>query len=382
MLRYIPIIGALVAIVGGYHYYLWIRLVRDAALSVSLTRVLTVLVVALAVNVPLAMIFLRILPSRVAIPFVWVAYVWIGVSFMLFVTLLPTEIIRLVARFGAGSPPDADRRQFIGRAIAGGVGAIGAVASVVAVREGLGPVAIKRVQVALSRWRREGTYVIAQLSDIHIGPTIRREFLERIVRQVNDQKPDLIVITGDLVDGSVEDLATHVEPLRDLKAPDGVYFVTGNHERYSNAEAWVQFLPTLGVKVLENARVAIGGETGFDLAGIHDPEVSGRRDQTRDVEIALEGRDVARPVVLLAHRPKAVLVASKQGVDLQLSGHTHGGQIFPFNFLVKLSEPYVAGLAKHADTMLYVSSGTGHWGPPMRLRAPAEITRLEVSARG
>ena len=181
------------------------------------------------------------------------------------------------------------------------------------------------------------------------------------------------------MDGSVEELGDLVRPLADLVAKDGVYFVTGNHEYYSGAEQWMLFLPSLGVKVLRNERVAIGGEGGFDLAGVHDWSAGGFS-EAPDLGRALRGRDPKRACVLLAHQPKQIAAADEQGVDLQLSGHTHGGQLFPFKYLVGLQQPYVAGLHRHGRAQIYVSSGTGYWGPPMRLLAPAEITRIELAS--
>jgi predicted MPP superfamily phosphohydrolase len=191
----------------------------------------------------------------------------------------------------------------------------------------------------------------------------------------------MVVITGDLVDGSVAELEPHVEPLKRLRAKDGVYFVTGNHEYYSGANAWIAHLESLGIRVLRNERVPIRGEHGFDLAGVDDwtaHQFGGEHGM--NLEKALSGRDPDRAVVLLAHQPKAIVEAGARGVDLQLSGHTHGGQLFPFNFLVGLQQPYVAGLHDHGATKIYVSRGTGYWGPPMRVGAPAEITRIELAS--
>src|SRR5262249_14984062 len=156
-----------------------------------------------------------------------------GIAFLLFMLLLPGEVIRLVGRLAIKPPEDVERRRFLARALAGGITALGAGLGIAGLVSGLGAVAIKRVKVTLSRWRRPGSYVIAQLSDIHIGPTLHKDFLQRIVAQVNELEPDLVVITGDLVDGSVATLGEHVRPLADLRAKDGVYFVTGNHENYS-----------------------------------------------------------------------------------------------------------------------------------------------------
>jgi predicted MPP superfamily phosphohydrolase len=158
---------------------------------------------------------------------------------------------------------------------------------------------------------------------------------------------------------------------------DGVFFVTGNHEYYSGADSWIAHLGTLGIRVLRNEHVRIGGDEGFDLAGIDDASSHGNG-HGPDLAKALRGRDAARACVLLAHQPRGIELADTLGVDLQLSGHTHGGQMVPWNFLVRLQQPFVAGLHKLARAQIYVSRGTGYWGPPMRVGAPAEITEVEL----
>jgi predicted MPP superfamily phosphohydrolase len=232
-------------------------------------------------------------------------------------------------------------------------------------------VAIDRLTKAKSGYR------IVQISDVHVGPTIGKEFIEEIVARINALKPDLIAITGDLVDGSVTELEEHVAPLARLTAKDGVFFVTGNHEYYSGADEWIAHLGRLGVRVLRNERVRVGGDAGFDLAGIDDAS-SSDSGHGSDLKRALAGRDDTCACVLLAHQPRGIDLADAMGVDLQLSGHTHGGQMIPWNFLVRLQQPFVAGLHKLARAQIYVSRGTGYWGPPMRLGAPAEITEIEL----
>jgi predicted MPP superfamily phosphohydrolase len=215
---------------------------------------------------------------------------------------------------------------------------------------------------------------------VHVGPTLGREFIEELVARTNAENPDIVAITGDLVDGSVEQLREHVAPLAKLRAKHGVYFVTGNHEYYSGVDEWIGELGRIGVKVLRNERVSLAD--GLDLAGVDDHSAKQMRDDHGpDLGRALAGRDTSRALVLLAHQPRAIHEAAKHGVDLQLSGHTHGGQIWPWNFMVRLQQPYVAGLVKHGDTQLYVSSGTGYWGPPMRLGTTPEITKI-VLRRG
>jgi predicted MPP superfamily phosphohydrolase len=362
------------------HYYIWARLVRDAALPAPWPMAGKIAISVLAVVMAAGFALSRG-PRGTAALFAWVGYVWMGVVFYLLVLFFAADIGRFfvsIARsLAGGEPPDEGRRLAIARIVAGAVGVVTLGVSGVALASGLRAAAVKRVRVALGKWPRAlDGYRIVQLSDIHVGPTIGRAFMEDLVRRVNALSPDLVAITGDLVDGSVEELGDLVRPLADLKAKDGVFFVTGNHEYYSGAEQWMHFLTTLGVEVLNNDRVTI---RGFDLAGVPDWSAGGFS-EAPDLARALAGRDPNRPCILLAHQPKQIVLADELGVDLQLSGHTHGGQLFPFRYLVGLQQPYVAGLHVHRRAQIYVSSGTGYWGPPMRLAAPAEITDIEVAS--
>lgn len=224
-------------------------------------------------------------------------------------------------------------------------------------------------------------FTITQISDIHVGPTIKRGFLERIVGQVNALESDLIAITGDLVDGSVPELALHVEPLARLQARHGSFFVTGNHEYYSGAAAWVSELRRLGVFVLQNEHVVLHHQgQPFVLAGVTDYSAHHFDERERsDPQAALAGAPSDAVLkILLAHQPRSAVAAEAAGFHLQLSGHTHGGQFLPWNFFVRLQQPFTAGLHRLKDLWVYTSRGTGYWGPPKRLGAPAEITRLRL----
>jgi predicted MPP superfamily phosphohydrolase len=211
-----------------------------------------------------------------------------------------------------------------------------------------------------------------------------RRFAADLVTRIEALAPDLIAVTGDLVDGPVAKLTDEVAPFAGLRARDGVWFVTGNHDHYSGAEPWVERLRALGLRVLRNEHVTLGdGGARFDLAGVEDHHARlVSEGWAEDLPAALEGRDASRPVVLLAHDPSTFKQASRLGVDLQLSGHTHGGQIWPFSLLVRLAVPFLAGLYERGNSKLYVSRGTGFWGPPMRLLAPAEVTEIVLRAPG
>jgi hypothetical protein len=313
-----------------------------------------------------------------------VVFVWLGLAVILFFLLVGSEVVRgvvqgLSALTGGSFSPE--RRTFLSRAIAGTVSVLGLGLAGLGAASALGEVGIRRVRVPLLRLPKAlSGYRIVQLTDLHIGPTLGRGWLEHVVAQVNALDADLVAITGDLVDGSVRALREMVAPVATLRARHGVFFVTGNHEYYSGVDEWIVELARLGVRVLRNERVAIGeGGESFDLAGVDDS--SAHRfggGHGADLARALLGREPSRALVLLAHQPKQVFEAAAHGVDLQLSGHTHGGQIFPWGLFVRLDQPYVSGLALHGDTQIYVSRGAGFWGPPMRVAAPPEIAVIEL----
>jgi predicted MPP superfamily phosphohydrolase len=377
--------GIALTLTGLAHYYVWGRLVRDAQLPSGPHRALTVLFVGLYLSIPASFVLRQVGPER-TLPLFWLAMIWLGLLFLLFVVLGAADLLRLTAASllsSRGEPFDAERRRLLSRIFAGAVASIAVGLGLVAVRSGLGRVALREIAVRLPRLPRalDGTTIV-QLTDVHVGPTIGRDFIEEIVAQANAAEPDVIAITGDLVDGSVDELREHVSPLGKLRARYGVYFVTGNHEYYSGAEEWCAELERLGIRVLRNERVSIGeGDASFDLAGVDDYHAHQfGNGHGADLKRALAGRDAERELVLLAHQPKAVLEAAEAGVGLQLSGHTHGGQIWPWRYLVRLQQPVVSGLARFGETWVYVSNGTGYWGPPMRLGAPAEVTKIVLRA--
>jgi len=240
---------------------------------------------------------------------------------------------------------------------------------------------VKRVEVAIESLPAElDGYRIAQWSDVHVSPTIQRRFVAALVEKTNLLNADAIVITGDLIDGHVDELRDQVAPLADLRARDGVFYVTGNHEYYWRAGEWAAEVERLGLTFLKNGhRVIERNGAKLVMAGITDPV--GRGTHKSDPQLALSGAPENAVKVLLSHRPQAANAASKLGVDLQLSGHTHGGQFFPFNYIIRLFQPIVAGLHRVGRTWLYVSRGTGYWGPPSRLGVHGEITEVVLRNR-
>jgi predicted MPP superfamily phosphohydrolase len=354
------------------HAYLHRRLIADTALPPRWRRVARVALAIAAALLPAgmaALLAMRTAPRALQTPIMWCAFVWSGLLSFLLPLLFVSEAARVL-------PASPERRRVMARIIAltsGGISAIlGGVATVAARR----PLVVTRVRARLPRLDESMRgYKIVQISDLHVSATIGRDLVEAVVARVNALSPDLVAVTGDLVDGSVEELGPLVASLAQLRARDGVYFVTGNHEYLSGASEWVAFVATLGMRVLRNEHVAIGGARGFDLIGIDDesgaPDLAG----------ALAGRDRSRASVLLAHRPDVVAEAARAGIGLQLSGHTHGGQIAPLGWtLERLRQPYVFGLYEIGETLLYVTSGAGYWGPPMRLATRAEIVCLDLDS--
>ena len=376
-MRVVVIIALMSSLLGAAHVYLHHRLLVSPAWGGGDDRMGAVVLAVLAVMLPAGIVAGRTFHRAVGRPLATLSYVWLGTLLLLFTATVVGEPIRLIARLVA---PDSE--PHVSRWIAGVTLLWGVGGTLAGSWSALSEVKGERVEVTLPRLPASlSGFRLVQLSDLHIGPLLGRAWLQRIVARVNELEADAVANTGDLVDGSVHRLRHHVAPLAELCASHGVYFVTGNHEYYSGASAWCAHLGELGFRVLRNERVAIDGDdgAGFDLAGVDDWHAFGR-DHGRDLAGALDGRDRARAVVLLAHQPCQVLEAAEQGVDLQLSGHTHGGQIFPWRYAVRLQQPYLAGLVRRGDTQLYVSRGTGFWGPPMRVFAAPEITLLELRA--
>ncbi|MFJ6135687.1 metallophosphoesterase [Kitasatospora sp. NPDC092286] len=388
---------AVLALLTLAHWYLWRRLVRDVSTPGGWWRragtVLAVLLPLLAVG---ALVGGRALPLAVERWLAWPGYLWLAVLLYLLLALAVGEAVRpLLLRLprrrtvepttleeketdeSSVMAPSPERRLFVARTVA--IGAAGAAAAVV----GNGTYGVlrgprlKQVTVPLAKLpARAHGYRIAVVSDIHLGPILGRAHTRRIVDTINGAQPDLIAVVGDLVDGSVAELGREAEPLARLRARDGAYFVTGNHEYFSGAGPWVDFIRELGVHPLQNARVELAG---FDLAGVND--IAGRdQGDGPDFGKALGDRDRARTSVLLSHQPVTIHDAVRHGVDLQLSGHTHGGQLWPGNYLAELANPTVAGLERYGDTQLYVTRGAGAWGPPVRVGAPSDITIVTLAS--
>ncbi|PRC45196.1 metallophosphoesterase, partial [Mycobacterium sp. ITM-2017-0098] len=379
---FILVLGSVLALM---HLLVWKRMVKDTTPPGRLRRLLTGTVVALMLLLVATLVLPRVVGVRESSWFAWPGYLWFGLVVYLFLALLLLEPVRLALRGWTRRSPQpvdqpaaraVDRRMFLARtgAAAAGVAAVGLTG--VGVVSALGPPRVLRVPVRLSRLDPAfNGFRIAVVSDIHLGPLLGRAHTERIVRLINEAEPDLVAVVGDLVDGTVEELGAAAEPLQDLVARDGAFFVTGNHEYFvDDTASWMRELERFGLNVLrnENTRIRRGG-SAFDLAGVNDIAGESRSDPP-DLDRALAGVSPGGPTILLAHQPVQVTEAASRGVDLQLSGHTHGGQMWPFHYVVELAQPSLAGLSQVHDTQLYVTRGAGFWGPPVRVGAPPDIS--------
>ena len=394
------------------HVYLYWRLVHCTTTSHRRRWVLGSCLGAAAALALLTNAFSRLLPVSLAQWVAWPGYLWWAVAFYLTIALVLLEIPRAISRLRkrfwqrtaqasevlvpAGAPatggsvgaepkaePVVGRRQVLARsfALAAGVASMGTVAY--GVGSAMGPPEVTRYQVPLKGLSPSLSGLrIATVADIHACAFHRRPHVERMIRMINDTRPDVVAVVGDLADGTVEQLGDEVIPLRDLRSTYGTYFVTGNHEYYAQVGDWLKLLRQLGVRPLLNQRVDIGGAGGFDLAGVNDLSAADAGQPGPDLDLALADHDPTRPVVLMAHQPAMVDDAARHEVDLVLAGHTHGGQMQPLGLLKRLQGPSVSGWSTVDGTRMYVTRGVGTFGPPVRVGAAPELTVMELRPGG
>lgn len=360
-------------LIGGLHAYIGWRLLPALDLGAAgLALAIGGLVISTCL-VPLGLLA-RFVVDRQALAdrLSWLG----GLAMGLFSSVLVLTVLRDVVRLLADAPSLSEPTAIAVLGLASLFTLVGYVNARRVAR-------VVTVDVPLANLPKElAGFTIVQLSDIHVGPTIKREYVQAIVDRVNQLDADLVAITGDVVDGSVEDLRAHTAPLGSLRSRHGSYVVTGNHEYYSGATAWMREFERIGLRGLHNrhvviahrgARFVLGGVTDFS-AGAFDTG------QASDPNAALAGSPPDLLRILLAHQPRSATAAEAAGFDLQLSGHTHGGQFWPWNFFVPLQQPFTAGLHRLGRLMVYTSRGTGYWGPPKRFGAPSEITVLRLIA--
>ncbi len=301
---------------------------------------------------------------------------FVGTTFMLFVVALIYDLVISISR---RVPLDQERRRVI--KVMFDTAILVAAASYLwrGFSQGTKQPEVNDVVVRIEDFPFSG-FSIVQLTDLHVGRTLKGDFLEEIVARTNAMHPDMVVITGDLFDLPPEKISRDLEPLGALEAP--TYFVTGNHEYFHGVESALAEVKALGIRPLTNKAILFGNKQGsFNLVGLND--FTGGRFGIRppDVETAYSGVDQSKPTIVLSHQPKSISLVEGKRCDLMLSGHTHGGQIFPFGLLVMLDQPYLAGLHEYLPgQQIFVSRGTGYWGPPLRVLAPSEISRIVITA--
>lgn len=380
----------------GGHAWLAASLLRPLRPHSRLRRPGGVVLLFSAVFVPLTFTTRRLAVTHPEVSDVltWIAYLDMDLFMVLWPLVVVRDLGRLVLRAGTGllrlfsgrtaplRPENPERRGFLANGMNAGLLALTGGMSLAGYREARRLAPVKPVSIPVTGLHRDlHGFHIVQLSDIHLGATIKGDYLQGIVQRSNELQPDLVVITGDLVDGYTSVLQDDVQPLTHLRAAYGSWFVTGNHEYYWGAEEWCALLPTLGVQVLNNAhhvirhgdaRLLLAGCTDYS-AGAHIPA------QASDPAGARRGAGPADYAILLAHQPRSTPAGMAARYDLQLSGHLHGGQFIPWNYLIRLVQPWRTGLHLMDRRMwLYVSAGTGYWGPPSRLGVPSEITSIRL----
>jgi hypothetical protein len=329
----------------------------------------------------------------------WIGYLGVGFLSFIFSYLVIRDLVwvpfaglkMIKARISKPAPSAAGSRQidnpsrrgFIVNSMNYGIMAAAALSTGYGIAEAKQTPRVKSVPIKIDHLPPElEGFRIVQITDIHVSPTFRRASVEEIVALVNTLDADIVVLTGDLVDGFVNQLGYDVAPLKQISSGSGNFFVTGNHEYYSGVIEWIEEVKRLGFTVLLNEHVVITrGQARLLLAGVTDYRGGNFLPSHRsDPQKALNGALPADAKILLAHQPKNIFDAAQAGYDLQISGHTHGGQFFPWNLLVGFVQPYVSGLHTHQNTQIYVSRGTGYWGPPVRVGAPSEITLIKLVA--
>mgnify|MGYP003963691989 CR=1 FL=1 len=374
-MQQLTFISVFITVMGGMNLYTYRRFFRKLPTKFHLFGAVVTITLMLAELLFVADRLTGLLPDSVLLS--RLSTTAVGISFMLFVVTLIYDLMITTSR---QLPFDHQRREAIKWAFDVTMLTAAAAYLLRGFVEGAKPPVLNEVSVTIPGFPEDG-FTIIQLSDVHVGHTIRRSFMQSIVARVNALQPGLVVITGDLFDRTAARIAEDLEPLRGIIAP--TYFVTGNHEYFRGVTPALEMLRSLGVIPLTNQHRQIVLTQGrFNLLGVNDLVGAGFGVEPFDIDAAYEGLDASLPTVVLSHQPKSIHYFEEQRCDLMLSGHTHGGQIFPFGLLVKLDQPYVAGLYQHnVAQQIFVSRGTGYWGPPIRVLAPSEISKITIRNR-
>ena len=379
----------------GIHIYLGWRLLKPLARKKRWWRITLGLLAASYLIVPITLFGRMVIYDPALFDVLaWLAYLDMGFILVLFPLRLTLDTILLTGRIftklqhglqhkpARADTPNADRRRVLANTFNLGLVGLSGAMTTAGFYEARQIPRVTNISIPISGLP-DGlqNFRITQLSDIHLGPTIKGDYLQAIVERCNRLDTDMVVITGDLVDGFTNTLTDDVACLQQLRSRYGTFFVTGNHEYYWGAQDWIELLKVLDIHVLINEHHLIRhNETRLLLAGVTDYHahryVPGH---ASDPQKARDHAGSADMSILLAHQPKSAFAGAAAGYDLQLSGHVHGGQFFPWNFMIKLVQPFNNGLHRVEDRMwLYVSAGSGYWGPPQRLGVPSEITQLTL----
>jgi len=371
MSTYIVFPLILTTVFSMIHYLAYTRVVKHLHIKSATRRFLNYLLIANMIAV------LGYLSSRYFLSTPKFLYFFlslsIGIGFVLFMGIILYELLHLLQRI---APFKEEKRLFFKRSTDLGFLALGSAFVGAGIIEGAKEPIVTYVDVQQNRFNGDH-YTIAQISDLHIGGLIDKEFVTKSVTAINALTPDLIVITGDLSDAHIDTLKEAIDELQHLKSRYGTYYIVGNHEYFHSLEDTIAYMKQIGVHVLENSSIKIND---FYIAGVYD--LFGYRAKTHipDIDRAMRGIPLDASTLLLAHQPKYIQYLQDYTPSLILSGHTHGGQIWPFGYLVSLAQPYVKGLHSLGENRhIYVNSGIGFWGPPMRLGSHAEITCITWS---
>jgi len=387
-----------IGLLSFFYGYIGWRLIIPAGLGHPWNVLAWCLLLVLLI-LPFVSIYLRFYGSQnyLIYLFTWVSYLSLGFMTLLFLLLLARDIalvismgVKYAVSFIAGlagpgvsspEPSDPDRRRFLLNSLNVAVLAVTGFITGCGVYKALRGPRVVNITVPIENLHDDlDGFRILQITDIHVGSTILRPYVEKIVGMADGLDKDVIFFTGDLADGRVAGIKSDVEPLSMLSAPHGMFFVTGNHEYYFGVESWVMEVQRLGFTVLNNEhRVIRHGEGSILVAGVTDYN-GGQflESHVSDPDKARAGAPPCNVTVLLAHQPRSIFKAAQAGYDLMISGHTHGGQYFPWNYFVRLQQPYIDGLHRHDGTWIYISRGSGYWGPPLRCGIPSEITVITL----
>jgi uncharacterized protein len=367
-----------IALLALFHLYIGLRLLPPLSLGTTGLVVGWLALLASCLMMPLAVFARSARDEEWSDRLAWVGLTTMGLfSSLVVFTLLRDIVLLLASAFLAAAQLLAFERLTAIATIA-----VAVLATLIGLFNARRRAAIVDVEVPVANLPAElNGFSIAQISDVHVGPTIKQQYVAAIVDAVNGLDADVIAVTGDVVDGNVPQLAPHVAPLSRLRSRHGTYFVTGNHEYYSGAQAWTREFERLGMRVLTNEHVVLTHrDHQIVMAGVTDYSAHHFDPRHRsDPSMALQGAPASAAVkILLAHQPRSAEAAAEAGFDLQLSGHTHGGQFWPWNHFVRFQQPFTAGLNRLKNLWVYTSRGTGYWGPPKRFGAPSEITRIRL----